>query len=302
MNRVLVSGATGHLGQAVIRQLAARGIPTCALGRRPDALARLMEQVASPHLVTAVVDLTQPETINAAISKFGPFRQLIHLAAQIDGASLEAQLSGNLLTMIALVGALRENLEQIVNVSSMEVYGAPRTYPISEAHPTAPDSYYGASKLASEKFLQVFALERKAVVTHLRCSSIYGPGETIRRASTVFLRNAIEGKSLRIAGDGSDLRDYIYVEDAADAVLKSLEEKRPGVFNLGGGEPLSIKSMAEMVIRISGKSLPLEYGDRTKPKYDLALDIAKIGAEIGFKPQTTMEQGLAAEYQSFLRA
>lgn len=302
MSRVLITGATGHLGKAVTRQLTQAGIPAVAIGRRADALAKLKANIPSPHLDTAVVDITKPDSIQAIAAKFGPFRQLIHMAAQVDaGATLDEHMSGNLLATVSLVGSLRENLEQIVNLSSIEVYGTPRTCPISEDHQTLPDSYYGAGKLASEKFLQVFAMERGATVTSLRCSSIYGPGETIRRATTVFLQNAALGNPIRIAGDGSDLRDYIFVDDAASAVIQSLHAVKPGVFNLGGGSPLSIFDMAKIIVKASGKNLTIEYGERTKPKYDLVLDNSKIVAEIGFKPETTIEAGLATEYQSLLQ-
>ena len=301
MSRVLLTGATGHVGKAVTRQLVMAGIPLLAVGRRQDALERLKEEVNSSLLATAAVELTQPESIKVVAAEFGPFRKLIHLAAQVDAnASLEEHMSGNLLATISLVACLRDELEQIVNMSSIEVYGMPNACPIGEDHVTCPETYYGAGKLASEKFLQVFGLEKGATVTNLRCSSIYGPGETILRATTVFLKNAVVGQPIRIAGDGSDLRDYIFVEDVAMAVLKSMKEKKSGVFNLGGGEPITISDMAQTIIDISGKNLIVEYVERTKPKYDLALDNSKIFSQIGFKPQTGMTEGLAAEYQCFL--
>ena len=301
MNRVLVTGATGHLGKSVTRALVNAGIPVLAVARRADALAALKETMPGAALETAVADLAVPASIAAIASQFGPLRQIIHLAAQVDAAAtLDQHMSGNLLATVSLVGALREHLEQIVYLSSIEVYGTPQTVPMHESHPTTPTAYYGAGKLAAEKFLQVFAMERGATVTSLRCASIYGPGETIRRATTVFLQNAARGKALQIAGDGTDLRDYIYVEDCANAVVRALHARKPGVFNLGGGAPLSIADMAQIVMDVSGKDLPIVRGERTKPKYDLALDITKICAEIGWTPATTMQEGLAAEYRSFL--
>ena len=301
MKRVLLTGASGHLGQAVTRQLVSARIPLLAVGRRPESLRKVMEVNSSEYLATAVVDLNAPESILAAVERYGPFQKLIHLAAQVDaGATLDDHISGNLLTTISLVGCLRERLEQVVYLSSIDTYGMPRTCPMREDHPTSPNTYYGAGKLAGEKFLQVFAMERGATVSILRCSSIYGPGEKIHRATTAFLQNTVAGKSIFIAGDGSDLRDYIYVEDAARAVYQSMQAGRSGVYNLGGGAPLSIDELANIVIRVSGKKLALEHGARSKQKYDLALDISKIHAEIGFRPRTSMEEGLAAEYQSLL--
>jgi len=272
------------------------------VGRRPEALGRLSHALNSPLLTTAVMDLNKPESVSLVARKYGPLTKLVHLAAQVDaGAIFRDHISGNVTATLSTLAALREDLDQIVNLSSIEVYGIPQSLPIGEDHETSPDTYYGAGKLACEKFIQVVGMETGAIVTSLRCASIYGPGETIRRASTVFLDNVVQGKPLWIAGDGSDLRDYVYVEDVARAVILALEMKKPGVFNLGGDQPLSIKQIAETIIKISGKNIPMQYGERSKPRYDLLLNNAKIRAELGFEPQTTMEKGLEAQYQSLVK-
>ncbi len=299
MKKILLTGATGHLGNVVAKKLVKFNIPVLALGRNKEKLQKLEKTLSSPYLETAAVDLTNADDIKHLLERFGPVDKLVHLAAQVDAnASLEDHIKDNLISTVTLIGCMRDTLDQIVNLSSIEVYGTPQASVIKEDHPTIPDSYYGAGKLASEKFLQVFGLEKNITVTNLRCASIYGPGETIRRASTVFLQNAINGKPITVAGDGSDLRDYIYVDDVADAVVLSLEKKKSGNFNLGGGEPLSIKDMAKLIIDISGKNIPIEHTERTKNKYDLVLDITKIHTELGFKPKVGVKEGFALQYQS----
>lgn len=302
MKRILLSGATGHLGNVVTKKLITLNVPILAVGRNKEKLQKLKEDICSPLLKTASIDLTNADDINEAINKFGSVDKLIHLAAQVDAnASLEDHIKDNLISTVTLIGCLRDTLDQVVNLSSIEVYGTPTTPVIKENHSTFPDSYYGAGKLASEKFLQVFGMEKNAIITNLRCASIYGPGETIRRASTVFLQNVINGKPITVAGNGSDIRDYIYVEDVADAVIASLMAKKSGFYNLGGGEPLSIEGMAKLIIEISGKDIEIEYAERTKSKYDLSLDITKIYDELEFKPKVSMKEGLTLEYQSFLQ-
>lgn len=303
MSRILLTGATGHLGQVVTRHMVQAGIPLLAIGRRADALRALENANTSPHLATAVVDLTRSEMLEAAIAQHGPFERVVHLAAEVDAAAgAEAHISRNFLATVSLVTSLRQSVRQIVNLSSVEVYGMPPSGLVREDCQTSPITYYGVAKLAAEKFLDVFSAEAGAVVTHLRCASIYGPAETIRRATTVFINNALDGKPIPVAGDGSELRDYIYIEDAARAVLAALEAQRSGAFNLSGGAPLSIADMARLVVGVSEKNIAIEHKERSKPPYDLALDNSKIRAEIGFVPETSMEAGLRKQYQSALKS
>jgi len=125
-------------------------------------------------------------------------------------------------------------------------------------------------------------------------------GEKIMRATTVFLDNALKGKPICIYGDGSDLRDYIFISDAARAIVQGIRKKKSGIYNLSGGEPVSIKSLAEKIVRLSGKGIDIIYKERVQNKKNIHLENKKIKEEIDFVPLVSLDEGLEIQYNSLL--
>ena len=298
--KVLLTGATGHVGKVVARDLLEAGYEVLAVARSRGNLDKLILELESPLLLCAEMDLLDPSSISRAISEFGNIEGLVHLAANIDfEGDLESIVEGNLLATVNLIVGLKSTIRRVVYLSSIDVYGKPQfDAPMSEAHPTNPENYYGVGKLSGEKFLDIFSQEYKVSVTTLRCSSVYGPGEVIKRASSVFIQNAIQGVPLRIAGDGQDIRDYIYVDDVSRAVLKSLENSVSEIFNLGGSA-VSILEIAETVKKVSGKTyLKIEFAERYKEKVNISLNNRKIEKQLNFLPSVTFSTGITAQYKA----
>lgn len=128
----------------------------------------------------------------------------------------------------------------------------------------------------------------------LRLASVYGPGEIIDRAIPNFINSVINNKSPIIYGDGSDKRDYLYIEDAAEAILCALKCFRYGTYNIASGRPYTIKQIADIIIKISGKNLKPIFKKRKKQKNDFVFDISN-SRKLGFVPKTHIIYGLKKE-------
>ena len=270
-----------------------------ALGRNAEKLFELDYEIASPLLITVKVDLSKPDEIKKFLDNHGPIGTLVHLAAEIDERDKPDNMLKNLNMTVPLLNYLFENLEHIIYLSTLEVY-ANTNIPITEMDDTIPENYYGLGKLVCEKFIEVIAGSKELDVTIFRSSTIYGPGEKIMRATTLFLDNALKGKPIHIYGDGSDLRDYIFVSDAARAIVQGVKKKKSGIYNLSGGGPVSIKSLAEKIIRLSGKRIEIIYEERVQNKKNIHLENKKIKEEIDFEPLDSLDEGLEIQYKSLL--
>jgi UDP-glucose 4-epimerase len=297
---VLLTGVTGHVGRSVAKLFAGQGVPVLGIGRDPARLRAVQEDVGSPNLQTTACDISRPEEVVALAQKYGSLRHLIHSAALVTAGSLKYQdyYLHNVDATVLLLAHLKPVLRSVVYLSSFDVYSVPLPCPVRETSPTVPATYYGASKLAGELYLHLFERDTGVKSAALRCSSIYGPGETIARAMKSFLRRAVENKPLVIYGDGSDLRDYIYVEDVARAVWQCFCQQASGVYNLGEGSPVSIRQLAELAVKVCGSRSPIEYQSRKKERYDLYLDTSRIQEALGFMPAVSLEQGMKLEFQS----
>lgn len=119
--------------------------------------------------------------------------------------------------------------------------------PIREDHPTEPLTAYGRSKVVCERYLQETSAVRGCVLTVLRLAQVYGPGERPIKAIPRFIEAIRAGRPPLIYGDGSDLRDYVYVDDAARAMVLALEREAGGVFNISSGQPRSILDVARIL-------------------------------------------------------
>jgi UDP-glucose 4-epimerase len=311
---ILVTGASGHLGQWVVAALTSRGHDVLCAARRPLEAPAIAGLAWSRPVRTAACDLGQPDGLDALRPHLPSLRAVVHLGAHVpaetarnadeDGdATFRANTAGTARLLALLAEAPR--LEAVVYASTFEVYGPVFRLPIDEQHPTAPTNYYGASKLAGEKYLRLFAGDRTIPGASLRLPAIYGPGDGIRRAIGNFVRAAAAGTPIEIQGDGADLRELIYAGDAAEAVALCLERRGSGVFNVASGRGISIREMAEAAQRAGrdgghpqtpgGGSAPVVFRDRVKPRADYVLSIERARHELGWSPTTSLDEGVRAQ-------
>jgi nucleoside-diphosphate-sugar epimerase len=305
--KVVVTGATGHLGTYTVARLAALGHDVVAASRSGALPALPFGAAPQGGQVRAIaVDVTRDDAVGALAAELSPAAALVHLAAFHPEATaatgaleraalLETNVHG---TMRALEAARRTQGGSAVMVyaSTFEVYGEPEgTGPIDERARVAPLTDYGATKLAGEDHVISFAYEEKIRVIALRFPAIFGPGEHTPRALPNFLRAAANGARPTIHGDGGDLRDQIHARDAANAIALAIGGTAEGIYNVADGEPHSIAELASTALEVAGVEGQPEFSPRQKPRRDFHMNIAKARAELGFAPEIALRDGMAEQ-------
>jgi UDP-glucose 4-epimerase len=209
-------------------------------------------------------------------------------------------ISTNVVPTLDLLELSRKNgVKKVVFFSSGgTVYGIPSKLPISEEHPTDPICSYGIHKLTVEKYLNLCHELYGADYAVLRVSNPYGERQNVathQGAVAVFSHKALIGEPIEIWGDGSVVRDYIYVADVVRAALNVLDHKGPHrVFNIGSGIGMSLKDVVSEIEKVVGHSLDVRY--RPSRPLDVPANILDIGLarnELHWEPEISFEAGLA---------
>ena len=213
-----------------------------------------------------------------------------------------------------LKAAVENKVKKIINASSAGVYGQAKYVPQGELHPTDPNWPYGVSKLATEKYANIFYQLYNIPIVSLRYSIVYGPREWYRRVLTVFLKRAMESKPLIIFGDGKQTRDFICVEDVVrfhNLCIKN-DNLSNEIFNVSSGKGVSINTLAKIVLKITGKKgLKIIHEDVPEGKMSKYFQRIRLPSELkrielsyqkglerlGWRPRILLEEGLKKEYE-----
>jgi len=284
---VLVTGATGFVGGALLRRL--EGRPLIVLGRTPPA---------ARGVTFLPADLAEPETIARHRDALGGVAAVVHLGAAMlrssDPAADEMPhtLRVNVEGTARLLAALPSPLAAFCYASSVDVYGPPSTLPIGEDHPVRPASFYAVSKLATEHLLDVWAGRTGTPLAMLRLSQVYGPGDTSAKAIPSFVRAVLAGTVPRLAGNGGDTRDWVYVDDAVEAIVAALDRRARGTFNVAGGRGTSVREMLAIVQRLAGAPVDAAWPPARRPAMRIEIDVARARAELGWAPRVALDEGL----------
>lgn len=188
---------------------------------------------------------------------------------------------------------------KFIQISTDEVYGTlPEDKPelkFNESTPLAPRSPYSASKASADLIALGFAHTYGFPVIITRCSNNYGPLQFPEKLIPVMINNAVNGKSLPVYGDGMNIRDWLYVDDHCDAIIKVLEKGRIGqVYNIGGNNEIRNIDLVKMILKHLGKDESLIQFVKDRPGHDrrYAIDSSKIQSETGWKPKYEFEDRL----------
>jgi UDP-glucuronate 4-epimerase len=310
--KVLVTGAAGFIGHHVARRLAeTRRCEVLGVDNLSDyydvALKRArLEQLSSLEDFRFLqADFADAAKFPALVAHFKP-DYVVHLGAQPGVRfSMEqpaAYTRNNLEGFATVLEACRRNPPRhLVFASSSSVYGAGAKPPFREDDDAnQPVSYYGATKRANELMAYSYAHNHRLNVTGLRFFTVYGPWGRPDMAPTLFARAILAGEPLKLFNGGRNLRDFTYVDDIVDGVLKVLlyPPAQPPVpplriYNLGHHRPVETLLFVRMLEELLGKKaavelLPPQPGDMT----ETCADLARIRKEIGFEPKVPLEEGL----------
>jgi UDP-glucose 4-epimerase len=202
-------------------------------------------------------------------------------------------------TIRLLTHAVKSGVKKVVFVSSGgTVYGIPKAVPVTEDHSTEPISSYGITKLAIEKYLQLFHDLHKLDYTILRVSNPYGERQRTKAnqgAIAIFLGKILRGETVDIWGDGATVRDYVYIGDVTQALLKAgTHDGAQKLFNIGSGVGLTLNQVLDEIERATGLKSKRNYAPARGfdvPRNVLSIERAKAG--LGWQPRTSFSEGLA---------
>lgn len=293
--RVLVTGGAGFIGNAVCAQLLKQNIQVRSLDLWPNPNPKVESFTGSVLDRAVVMDaVTDCDAV-------------IHLAAMIGVFRTDAQplqcMDVNLQGSVTVFEACaKEKVKKIVFSSSSEVYGDANQDMLSEDDALMPKSIYAVSKIAAEGYLRSYAEKYKFDYSIVRFFNVYGPGQVAEFVVPRFIKAVLAGKSPTVYGHGEQIRSFCYMEDAAFGVYKALvtPEANGEVFNIGNTmEPITIKALAEKVIEISGKDIPIRYvelenSDR-QPHREIFLrrpNLNKAESILNYSPSIELSEGL----------
>jgi len=182
------------------------------------------------------------------------------------------------------------------------IYGEPTNLPVSEMQPANPLDPYAISKLAIERYLHYFSREYGVDFTIFRYSNPYGERQNPygkQGVIPIFLNKIREGEQPVIYGDGSIVRDYIYIKDAVEATIAVLEKKTTEkIFNVGSGEGTSLNELIDIMTEITGKKITPIYTKNTGTHIQkVVLNISRIRRECGWKPRTKLQDGIRKTWE-----
>jgi nucleoside-diphosphate-sugar epimerase len=180
-------------------------------------------------------------------------------------------------------------------------FGPVERLPVDEGHPMRPQSFYALHKLAAERYCRLYHEAFGLWTAWLRLSNPYGPRQQIKHSKygivNWFVRLALDGKPLTVFGDGGQARDYFYIDDAVEAFLLAASSDEAGgeAFNIGGGAPISFRTMAETIARETGATVDyVQWPDAWKQVEtgDYVTDIEKARRLLGWQPKVGFEEGI----------
>jgi UDP-glucose 4-epimerase len=305
--RALVLGGTGFIGQHLVLALVRSGARVTMLANtRPLSVELTALARSSPDsFVVAHGHVCEP----ALMERLVPGHDVIFPLAGKSGAVQSnddpvADLEINCRGLLILLEAARTRnpAASIVYPSSRLVYGRATSLPVAETHATDPQSIYGIHKLASEKYLALYHHVHRLSTVVLRIGNPYGaerePRQFTHGIINHFFRSALRGEPLTIFGDGTQSRDYVYIDDLVDAfLLAAMKPEAAGrVYNVGGGERITLQSAAQAVVDMVGGGQivhqPWPAHHLLVETGDFVADTRRIHAELGWSPTTTWLQGL----------
>ena len=323
--KILVTGGAGFIGSAVVRLAVERGHQVINL----DALtyAGRLENVASvadhPNYVFEQADIRDRAALTRIFEAHNP-DAVMHLAAEshvdrsIDGPGdfIETNITGtyNMLEAARAQWVINGRPEtfRFHHISTDEVYGSLGDEGLfTEDTPYDPRSPYSASKASSDHLVRAWFHTYGLPVVLTNCSNNYGPYHFPEKLIPKVILNALHGKDLPIYGQGLNVRDWLYVEDHADALLLAVEKGEPGrSYNVGGHNERRNIDLVHAICDILDEKRPRDNGSyrdqitfvTDRPGHDAryAIDPDRIISELGWKPSVTVEQGMEKTVQWYL--
>lgn len=298
--KILVTGAAGFIGSALVRKLSSRGTRVVAVDGLLDGLYPATEKIQKwdsisllPEVEGFVLDLRDGDLSTLP----GDITHVINEAAMpglgLSWEKFDLYSSCNLSAVARLVEQAHHwPLEKFIQISTSSVYG--KSAVGDEYLPTMPVSPYGVTKLAAEQLTLAHYRDSGFPVSILRYFSVYGPGQRPDMAYRKFISHALSGKPIQVFGDGSQSRSNTYIDDCVEATMSALERAKLGeTYNISGSSERSLNDALAIIAETVDQALDINYLPRARGDQDRTFGNSnKAQKEFGFKHSVSLEEGL----------
>ena len=291
---IIVTGGAGFIGSHLVDELV-------ALAKKVIVIDKVKPEKSRKNSKAKYLKMNiQDSDILDVFKKYEP-DAVFHLAAHLhDRESVEMPISNAMDNVIGLLNICEANRKtskaKVVFMSSCAVYGMHEELPITEEFTPKPLTPYGISKLVGENYLRFYNKTYGILYTAFRAGNIYGPRQDSSAESGVigiFSSRLLRGKQVMINNDGKTTRDYVYVDDVVDALLKAADSEFVGFLNLGTGVQTSAQEVFEKVKTAVGVGVSPERNELQQDALKhIALDVSDASELLSWEPRVTIEDGI----------
>lgn len=311
---VLITGGCGFIGSNLARRLVELGARVTIMDSLIPSYGGNLANIADirERLWLNIADVRDPYAIKQIVRGqeflFNLAGQTSHLDSMSDPFT---DLNINASAQLSILEAAKANAPsiRIVFASTRQLYGKAKYLPVDENHPIMPVDINGIHKLAGEYYHLLYHQVYGMSTTCLRLTNTYGPGMRVKDARQTFLgiwiRLLLSGDSIKVFGDGAQLRDFNYVDDVVDALLRAsiLDGAVGQVMNLGSSEILALKDLAELMVEINGSGrwelVPFPPERKSIDIGDYYSDWGKANRLLEWRPAVSMKEGLARSLEYY---
>ena len=310
MKKVLITGIAGFVGSSLAeRLLETPGVQVIGIDSFTDYYPVAIKRDNISTLCNAGVRIDEADLATADLDQLlDGVDTVFHQAGQPGvrpswGTSFGAYTRDNVNATQRLLEACNRSsqLKRIVYASSSSVYGEAKQYPTYEQDRTAPLSPYGVTKLAAEHLMSLYAANFGVPAVSLRYFTVYGPRQRPDMGFTRFLTRSIFGDEISVYGDGSQIRDFTFVQDIVDANIAAATAQdvaSGSVFNISGGSSVALNEVFEMIEDVSGAPLKLKRTDKVPGDvFQTGGDSSHAREVLGWTPRTDLRQGLRQQLE-----
>jgi UDP-glucose 4-epimerase len=290
-DRVLVTGGAGFIGSHIAKTLA----PDHPVTVYDTASEGVLDAPGVTHVTGDVTDVSTLRAHVAAADVVFHEAAIADVTRSVEAPTLTHQT--NLGGTLAVLDCARDAGTRVVVASSAAVYGHPERLPVEETHPKRPTTPYGLQKLAADEYARLYADLYGVETVALRYFNVYGPRQGAGDYSgviTTFLRQALAGEDLTVHGDGTQTRDFVFVDDVVRANLLAATTDAVGEsYNVATGESVTVGELAELVRRVTDADVDIVYTESRSGDIDRSVaDCSKARRSLGFESTVSLEKGL----------
>jgi len=304
---VMITGGLGFIGSNLARRLVDLGARVLLIDSLIDDYGGNLFNIdgLDDRLKVNIADIRQQSTMNYLVRGHDVIFNLAGQVSHIDSMREPyTDLEINCRAQLSLLEACRHNNPgvKVVFAGTRQIYGRADFLPVTESHLVRPTDVNGINKAAGEYYHMVYNNVFGVHACSLRLTNVYGPRQLLKhnRQGFIgwFIRQAIEDREIQIYGDGEQLRDFVFVDDAADAFLRAGASERSNgeVFNVGGAEAISLRELAELLISVAGtgryRLIAWPVDKKAIDIGDFHADSTRIERTLGWRPETSLREGL----------